>query len=81
MCIDKHIKNILFICMLTYLNNRSIVFSHLVLAAQSCETPTALPSGGVHSSVRYSVVASMGRIYTVNYFGCDYCANGDHFAD
>ena len=43
-------------------------------------TTTALPSGGVHSSVRYSVVASMGRIYSVNYFGCDYCAD-DYFAD
>ena len=43
-------------------------------------TTTALPSGGVHSSVRYSVVESMGRIYSVNYFGCDYCAD-DYFAD
>ena len=38
-------------------------------------TTTALPSGGVHSSVRYSFVESMGRIYSVDYFGCDYCAD------
>ena len=28
-----------------------------------------------------SVVASMGRIYRVDYFGCNYCAGGDYCAD
>ena len=50
------------------------------LAAQSCETldhdsASFCSRAFVRPVFSLSVVASMGRIYRVDYFGCDYCAD------